>query len=193
MDEDVLDSKFFLYIYNLKEEIKKSITAYTSNKYNEINNYLENNRLSRNSDFDILINDIDIAFAEAPVLDVDIKVYRGMNMSVPKNMRYRSKNPLFGYKGLYKGFISTSIDPIGMFSGGPGGILLEINLKRGQPILAIKMISEVSEENEILLPRNSVIKIIKFHLNRIECEVESKLSVPISKPISKPILVAKKW
>lgn len=166
----VVNNKYYLYTYNLKDKIKASVLEYTGPNYIKINNYLEDKR-SDSEYLNNLIYDIDCAFSYAPQLDNDIILYRGLNMPVVK------KIPLFGLKGLYEGYMSTSsnISVSRMFNGNTNYIL-EIHVKKGQAPLFIELISNVPTEQEVLLPRNTILNITGFKKRKIKEELEESES-----------------
>jgi hypothetical protein len=173
----IMNDKYYLYANSLKDEVKASILQYTGDNYIKINNYLEDN--STDNEYMIydseylnnLIYDIDCAFSYAPKLDNDIILYRGLNMPVVKKM------PLFGLKGLYKGYMSTSSDiRVSMMFSGSTNYILEIHVKKGQTPLFIELISDVPTEHEVLLPRNTILNITGFKKRKIKEQMEESES-----------------
>jgi hypothetical protein len=158
----------YSYIQKLPTEIKESIIEYTTNKYREINDYLENDMKPNNNELNIIISNIDKAFEHSPKLSEDIIVYRGLNMPFIKDTKRNTQLLLGQYKGKYKGFISTSLDKFSseMFTFSntktPRCCIFKIIVPKGKKCLFLKSISDFEAEDEILLPRNSLISIVSF-------------------------------
>jgi hypothetical protein len=160
----------YSYIQKLPTEIKESIVDYTTNKYREINDYLEHDMKPNNKELNIIISNIDKAFEHSPKLTEDIIVYRGLNMPFIKDTRRNTQLILGQYKGKYKGFISTSADKSSteMFTYDnktPKCCIFKITVPKGKKCLFLRSISNFEAEEEILLPRDSVISIVSFDSN----------------------------
>lgn len=156
------------YINNLSEQIKDSIIEYTTNKYTEINKYLDNNQLPFDKNLNDIISNIDIAFKNAPPLKEDIILFRGLNLPEIIDKRRNKNMPLMGYKGTYKGFLSTSLQKFNteMFKS-KTCCTFEINIPKNTKCLFIELISNVPTEQEVLIQRNSIISIVSFNENNI--------------------------
>ena len=175
-----------IYINSLPKNIKDAIKYYTLHgEY--INNYLEksdslystNTESEYGSDSDSnesmistpsnYIELIDIAFKNAPRTTTQITVYRGLIFpyikQTIKGIEVRSTNYLFGYNAKYNGYISTTLDKhiaeTYFYSPNNRSVILEIEIPIGSPVLYIGKNSE-HEENEILLPRGSVLETVGF-------------------------------
>jgi len=68
---------YYDYIDKLNPDIKKSIGIYTTFMSDNINEYLEKNLYGTDEKLDC-INDIDLAFINAPPLSKSLIVYRGI-------------------------------------------------------------------------------------------------------------------
>lgn len=171
----------FIYVNSLSNEIKESILSYTTYMYSVINDYLEN-KTQNNEKLNKIIKDIDIAIKNAPPLQKDLIVYRVLNLPVIKSIKYKNKLLLLGYKGLYKGYISTSLDKnvTNIFLNKDNeeevsSYLFKICVKKGTRCLFIESISNFESEQEVLLPRNSIISIVKLSNLKIEGELSQIL------------------
>jgi hypothetical protein len=171
-----LSTKYLLYPYNLPEDIKEGVILYTTSMYRDINEYLESDRYPQNLFLDGIISSIDEAFKNAPKLDKDITLYRGLHMPEMPINHQRGRLILSGYKGLYKGFLSTShdIDSSVMFTG-KNGQLLKITIPKGETALFIEMISNIQAEQEVLLPRDSIIEVVSIEQTKDLIIVNSKM------------------
>lgn len=156
------------YINNLSDDIKDSIIEYTTNKYIRINKYLDDNCLPYNKELSLIINNIDTAFQDAPLLKEDIILYRGLNLPDIYDKKRNNNMKLAGYKGIYKGFISTSllIYNTEMFQN-KICCVLKINVPKNTKCLFIEYISNIPSEQEVLLQRNSILAISSFTNNNI--------------------------
>jgi hypothetical protein len=164
------------YINNYLE---KSDSLYSTNTESEYGSDSDSNEsmISTPSNY---IELIDIAFKNAPRTTTPITVYRGLIFPYirqtikgiyPNNFldreRYviRSTNYLFGYNAKYNGYISTTLDKhiaeTYFYSPNNRSVILEIEIPIGSPVLYIGKNSE-HEENEILLPRGSVLETVGF-------------------------------
>jgi len=136
-------NKFEQYITLLKKEQKDSLTFYTSSEYKELNSKIRNGILLSKELKHHLDNIMDI-FDGGPTLDTVLTVYRGMNK------RYTS----FENKGI----ISTTLskEKTKVFRG-TSCCLYIITLTPGEyTILPLNSVSEMPEEEEILLPPGSL-------------------------------------
>ena len=168
-----------IYINSLPKNIKEAIKYYT-NDGEKLNNYLETNEcFSTRSTLNNYIELLDIAFKNAPRTTIPITVYRGLMFPYikqtikglyPNNFfngkhYIRTINTLFGYKAKYNGYISTTLDKhtavTNFYSPNNRSVILEIEIPIGSPVLYLGEIS-IHEENEILLPRGSVLETVGF-------------------------------
>jgi hypothetical protein len=164
------------YILNLKPEIKTALTMYTSEIYKEINDFLENELIIKlpESEMPDVIKYIDMAFENAPKTQDELIVYRGISLPKIKNVRrYKKGIPLMNYSGKYKGYISTSLDKDipDIFITKHDCCKLKITIPKQTKVLYITPLSKITEENEVLINRNSIIKINGFKDNIIEAEL----------------------
>lgn len=130
---------FIDYINLLEPHLKKSLEYYTTSEYKELNNYVRNNRIMSKEHREHYNNILDIF--EGPILRNTITVYRGMTK------RYKMFDT--------QGFISTSTNKevAKSFSKGSSCCLYIITLTPGEyTILPLSEISEMPEEEEVLLP-----------------------------------------
>lgn len=151
------------YINNLSDDIKGSIIEYTTNKYIKINNYLEKNQIPYDKSLTDIIDNIDIAFKNAPPLKENIVLFRGLNLPDIYDSRRKLNIKLATYKGMYKGFLSTSLKIYNteMFQN-KTCCTFEINVPKKSKCLFIEFISNVATEQEVLIPRNSILAITSF-------------------------------
>lgn len=140
-----------------------AIYEYTDNFYDSVNRYLykghdEGVDAKRDSDIVNMINTLDSMFdqVEAPF---SYTVYTGLSG------RYKAEKLKAGEQYLFRGYLSTSLDPIVASSGYTdaeknGRVLLQIEVQEGQKALHIDGVSSKEGEMETLLPRGSTIEIV---------------------------------
>lgn len=155
------------FLNELPEYHKESLLFYTSSMYTKINNYLQGDL--HNIDemevmiIDDIINSIDKAFSIAPKLKHPLTLYRGLDMPNIKNKRYTKPIPLHGLQGKYKGYMSGSTRPnIAANFVRNECCLLKITIPKGTRVIYMSPISQFSYENEVLLPRDSIINITGY-------------------------------
>jgi hypothetical protein len=157
------------YIRTLHPTIYNSIFKYTTDYFKTLNNSLE--VIDTETDLeDVLplniiqdIRNIDYALDSAPPLTKDLVVYRGLHFHISENP---TKNKIImgnAYKGLYKGYLSTSINKEIAYEFGKREyqecIIMKIHIKKGTRVLFLNLHSATRNENEVLLPRNTVLEI----------------------------------
>lgn len=152
------------YINNLSRESQNNIIMYTSSKYIEINTYLENNKLPNNKMLNKIIYNIDNLFENAPLLKENIIVFRRLVLPKIYDSRRKKNITLAGYKGLYKGFISTTLVDI---SNEINNTVLQVDIPKNSKCLFIEFISKYSGEQEVLINRNSILSIISFERDNL--------------------------
>lgn len=153
-----------LYSPDLFDETQlDAIYDYTDTYYDSVNRYLykghdEGVDAKRDSEIVGMINTMDAMFdqAEAPF---DYTVYTGLSS------RYKADKLAVGQQYLFRGYLSTSLDPMVAASGYTdteknGRIILQIEVQEGQKALHIEALSSKEGEMETLLPRGSMIEII---------------------------------
>jgi hypothetical protein len=135
--------------------------------YKEINEYLDNNLIGTDTRID------NNAFVNAPAIKNPIILYRGLNLPNIKSSRGRNALLLGQYKGQYKGFLSTSLDEFSskMFTFN-SCCVFKIIIPPGTKCLFIESISDFNLEQEVLLPRNSIISISYFTDGTINAELK---------------------
>lgn len=135
--------KFEQYVSLLKKEQKDSLTFYTSSEYKELNSKIRNGQVLSKELKHHLDNIMD-SFDGGPTLDTILTVYRGMNK------RYTA----FENKGI----ISTTLSKQKTKNfRGTSCCLYIISLTPGEyTILPLNSVSEMPEEEEILLPPGSL-------------------------------------
>lgn len=136
---------FFAYIDSLNDELKRSLRFYTSYEYKELNQKVREG-IILNKELEIHYNNITDVFDGAPTVKTPITVYRGMT----KKYTNQFKN---------QGFISASFnkDVVKTFYKGSSCCLYIITLTPGQyGILPLHNVSEIPDEQEVLLPPGSL-------------------------------------
>jgi len=137
-------TEFEKYVTILKKEQKDSLRFYTSSEYKELNNKIRSGKIltkELKNHFDNIMD----AFDGGPTVNSTITVYRGMT----------KKYSAFENKGV----ISTSLskESAKTFHKGSSCCLYIITLTPGEyTILPISSISEMPEEQEVLLPPGSL-------------------------------------
>lgn len=140
-----------------------AIYEYTDNFYDSVNRYLykghdEGVDAKKDSDIVGMINTLDAMFevAEAPF---PYTVYTGLSS------RYKADKIVADQQYLFRGYLSTSLDPMVASSGYTdaeknGRVLLQIEIQEGQKALHIDGMSSKEGELETLLPRGSMLQIV---------------------------------
>lgn len=167
------------FFKQLNPKIKNSIIEYTGDFYKYINDYLDTGKNNSSHTIEFLkstINNIDLAFKQVPKLNDEIIVYRGLDIQTYSDSR-RKTLMLPSYKGKYSGFISTSHDinvaykfvnhtettqkKILDMKGNKlyQHSILKITVPKNARVLYLGFPSINPEENEILLPRNSIMTV----------------------------------
>jgi hypothetical protein len=133
---------FYYYVDLLNKELKDSLKFYTSPEYKEMNEKVRGNVIL-NKDIRNHYNNILDSFDGAPTVKTSFVVYRGMTKRYNKT----------------EGFISTSLnkDVAKTFHKGSSCCLYIITLTPGEyGILPLAHVSEMPEEEEVLLPPGSL-------------------------------------
>jgi len=155
---------------------KQALEYYTGDGAEAINQHLYSGKYEQgpqgNEDDDLtqMVDDIDSAMENGPTTPFDFVSYTGLSM------RYKKENIKPGQTYVFKGFVSSSInhEEALQFAGEgynnsfgatsnplkTSGIILELNIKKGQKGIYLKNLSGYQEEEEFLLPRETAIKIV---------------------------------
>lgn len=159
------------YLRWMPDFYKELLLKYTQNMFTTVNEYLENGSSPNDEYLDRSIVFLDDILKSAPKLKNDITVYRGIKLpQIPK-----LHNPLHNYKGLYKGFISTSLDITqARIFVSSNLCVFEIVVPKGTHALYLATISKFREEKELLLPRNGIIEITGFNIQHNTTIVKAK-------------------
>jgi hypothetical protein len=140
-----------------------AIQSYTSDYFESVNRYLykghdEGVDAKRDSDIVAVIEAIDSAFenTQAPF---DYSVYTALSG------RYNADKIIPGEQYLFRGYLSTSLDPMVTSNGlsaseNVGQVLLQIEVGQGQKALHIDQLSSAPGDMETLLPRGTMVQII---------------------------------
>ena len=135
--------KFQHYVALLNKEQKNSLRFYTSSEYKELNSKIRQGHLL-SKEFKQHLDNIMDCFDGGPTLNTNLTVYRGMT----------TKYTAFENKGI----LSTSLSKhkTKVFTG-TSCCLYIISLTPGEyTILPLNPVSEIPEEDEILLPPGSL-------------------------------------
>lgn len=137
----------------------EALDIYTSEGYDDINRYLykghdEATNKQKSAYIERTVDILDSAFedTEAPF---NYTVYTGLSK------RYNAKNFKLGMEYIFRGYVSTSLDyhmALNVF--GDSGILLQIDIKKGQQSIYVDGVSSHEGEQETLLPRGSKVRVI---------------------------------
>lgn len=160
--EAIKVSKELYNFYNRQsfddDEIE-AIEYYTAEGYESINRYLykghdEGTDTKKSAKIEQTIESLDEAFeqTEAPF---NYTVYTGLSE------RYKAENFKAGSDYIFRGYVSTTLDfftSVSMFT--QGGILLQVDIQKGQKSIYVDGVSSNTGEMETLLPRGSRVKII---------------------------------
>lgn len=136
-----------------------AIQSYTSDFYDAVNRYLykghdEGVDAKRDSDIVAVVNAIDSAFenTQAPF---NYSVYTALSG------RYRADKIVPGEQYLFRGYLSTSLDPMIISSvENEGQVLLQVEIGQGQKALHIDQLSSAPGDMETLLPRGTMVQVI---------------------------------
>lgn len=137
----------------------QALDTYTSEGFEEINRYLykghdEGTDGQKSAYIENTIDMLDSAFegTEAPF---SYTVYTGLSK------RYNAQNFKKNMEYIFRGYVSTSLDyhtALNVF--GDSGILLQVDVKKGQKSIYVDGVSTHEGELETLLPRGSRIRVI---------------------------------
>jgi hypothetical protein len=131
------------YIKSLEPNVESAIKNYTGCGYVTINGGLRRSRSIRGDEFKYMISRIDIAFRNAPPLEVSMTAYRGVGNI--DELRDDS------------GFSSCSLRKAVSNSFG-GGNVFTITIPAGSRVLFVKPISMVPIEDEVLIDRGGMFR-----------------------------------
>lgn len=155
-------SKELYNFYNRQSFDKDEIEAlewYTAEGYESVNRYLykghdEGTDNKKSAKIEQTIEALDEAFehTEAPF---KYTVYTGLSE------RYKAENFKAGSEYIFRGYVSTTLDfftSVSMFT--QGGILLQVDIEKGQKSIYVDGVSSNTGEMETLLPRGSRLRVI---------------------------------
>jgi hypothetical protein len=160
------------YIASLDGDTHQAIGDYTSSGYNATNKVLRGappppvesqevaERALRRGE------KVDAAIRNAPPLEGGVIVYRGANVKTLGVEKVEDVDGLIGGTFTDSGIISTSLNQevSGKFafeSGmGKQGVLIEMRVPAGSKALYVEPITEISGENELLLPRGTTFTVV---------------------------------
>lgn len=127
------------YVQDLEHDLKASLNWYTGVNFDQFNSYIRSGYNLTTIQREHLEN-IDKAFNNVPVLEDALTVYKG-----------KSSETVYSDKS----FISTSTSIMGAsrFSG-RSCCILQITVSPGSRVLPLRTISEIPDEEEVLLDRN---------------------------------------
>lgn len=160
------------YIESLDGDTQQAIGDYTSSGYNPTNKVLrgappppiENQEVAARA---LRRGErVDAAIRNAPPLEGGVIVYRGTNVKALGVEKVEDVDGLIGGTFTDSGIISTSLNQevSGKFafeSGmGKQGVLIEMRVPAGSKALYVEPITEMSGENELLLPRGTTFTIV---------------------------------
>lgn len=166
------------YLNSLTKEEKDLIISYSQMDFLYFND-------ARNSkEYDVL--ELNKIIKKSPILENDLIVWRGTSKYIKKNDVYQ-----------YQGFVSTSIllrAPLKFMD--EKCCLVKILLKKGTKCLFLQpLLSEKNrDEMEILLPRNTRLKIKKINIHIINDTFDNDIDrIPFDRQIIQTQTMNKKW
>lgn len=170
------------FIQKLPREIFRALEMYTGSEYTDINGFLEGTKKNVPKEMKDAIKLIDKAFELVPKITEPITVYRGLDSPVVRNSRrYGTKETVMSnYKGLYPGFVSTSLDyNVANAFTYSKCCVLKMVLPVNTPAIYLEPVSN-REEWELLLPRGTIISINGFdtHVESGERLILSEIILP---------------
>lgn len=156
------DDKGLRSHYNLKEKCKKQqaacagITKYADDDKSVINNHLRGKASDQIAEVYESVQALDKAFEVMPTVPENIKVARFVKKDVADMMTA-------GATFKDKGYVSTTIDPDLAFEAydGEADWKISINVRKGSKGIYVAEKSNYSWEQELLLPRNSQMRVTK--------------------------------
>lgn len=155
-DRQALEKHYDLYKKCISEHSLdcSAVKAYTNQAYENINGYLRGTGTSKYGkppieEVNDYINRMDEVFDKSPRTPEALKVFRGVNRDVLKDLEA-------GDVFRDDGFVSTSVDTDGAFAGAR----LEIRVPKGSRAVYVAQISDVGGEHELLLDRSSRFKVL---------------------------------
>lgn len=139
---------------SLSQSIKNAIKEYTGPAYAQINGALRTGK-KLGSNKQNVVNKLNEAFAQPEAkANENFTVYRGITSSQLQHLA-------MGSTITDKGFVSTSSDVNeANFFAGTAGALMEIRVKKGQPVMSVKNTSAFPSEMEVMLPANTSFKVV---------------------------------
>lgn len=151
--------------------IDTALNSYTAGGSGDINGIASQHYNASLNDFSVAaIQQMDKAFDVVPPLEKEIGVYRGFRESTIFNAKDRENvlnslvrpHNLEGQEFIDHHFVSTSISNAvaRRFVSGQEGFLLHISIPAGSKVI-VPTGSHHADEHEIILPRDSIFKIIK--------------------------------
>lgn len=156
------------FLINLPKDIQDAIILYTQQAYQTINNFLEGYHTTfRNNTEKVrilnTISKLDYAFDKAPPTKQEITLYRGLELPYFTPDKRNKSRLLLNYRGRYLGFISTSLDENAAETFARNKCcVLKIIVPPGTKLLYVASISEFAEEQEVVIPRKSILETIGF-------------------------------
>lgn len=147
MDDSLLQEQYD-YVYNLDEDIKKSLKMYTSERlgyYRKINDYLRGNIVTLESSLHKIIEDIDEAFLNIPPISFPIILYRGNTTQIINNKSYQS--------------CSSDLDVAKQFTKDRNCCIYILTISSGCKVLPLVSISDHPHESEFVLDRGGDYKV----------------------------------
>lgn len=132
---------------------KTHISSYTGDEFHKTNSGLR-----KGSEPSASVKSIDAAIAKS-TLPAGTKLYRGMSRDAAKTM-FPGGQINKGDVISDKAFLSTSRDKgLASFAYGLGGVVFEIETTEDQPGLDVAGLTRNPQEKEVLLPRNTKLKV----------------------------------
>lgn len=145
----------------LQDDTIQAIEEYTGNYYEPVNRYLykgHDEGIDPQTEQNIIgiISALDTAF-DGMTAPFDYSTYTGLSN------RYKAEKIVPGNQYLFRGYLSTSLDPnvtISGFQETQGQVLLQVDIATGQKALHIDGVSSSPDEMETLLPRGTVLQVV---------------------------------
>lgn len=145
------------------EDQLAAIQSYAGDFFESVNRYLykghdEGVDAKRDSDITAVISSLDAAF-DSTMAPFPFTTYTALSG------RYRAEKIAAGEQYLFRGYLSTSLDPTVTASGfsnsqNGGNVILQIEVQQGQKAIYTEGLTDNQGDMETLLPRGSMLEVV---------------------------------
>lgn len=167
-----MDTDHKAYLDSLPKEQMAAVLGYTGSDYGRINEFLrgETEGEPLEDSYQDKLDNLNTAMS-GKTLGVDVQAYRGVSSGpfANKLKNAHSAGELVGTSLQDPGFVSSTVsEGLANNWAGPGGVVLNLNVKKEQNALYVGgrdhkagLYTEFPHEHEMILPRNTIMLITK--------------------------------